>query len=58
MESNEKRNEIVRIFRRYARLGLGECGLNPIQVYKKSTCFAPRAGQSSICLRFSILFDF
>ena len=35
MENNEKRNEIIRIFRRYARLGLGECGLNPIQVYKK-----------------------
>ena len=35
MESNDKRNEIVRIFRRYARLGIDDSGLNPIQVYKK-----------------------
>ena len=35
MEKDDKRNEIIRIFRRYARLGLGECDLNPIQIYKK-----------------------
>ena len=35
MESNDKRNEIVRIFRRYARLGIDGGRLNPIQVYKK-----------------------
>ena len=34
-ESIEKRNEIIRIFRKYARLGLTECTLNPIQIYKK-----------------------
>lgn len=32
---NEKRNEIVRTFRKYARLGLVEASLNPIQIYKK-----------------------
>ena len=32
---NEKTNEIIRIFRKYARLGLLECDLNPIQIYKK-----------------------
>ena len=34
---NEKytRNEIIRIFRKFARLGLANEQLNPIQVYKK-----------------------
>ena len=32
---NAKRDEIVRIFRKYARLGLSDCNLNPIQIYKK-----------------------
>ncbi len=35
MDQNEKRNEIVRIFRRYARLGVSDHEPNPIQVYKK-----------------------
>ena len=39
MEKNEnksdKRNEIIRAFRKYARLGLLDSGLNPIQIYKK-----------------------
>ena len=32
---NKKRDEIVRVFRKYARLGLSEGNLNPIQIYKK-----------------------
>lgn len=35
MVKNEKRNEIVRIFRKYARIGLADARLNPIQAYKK-----------------------
>ena len=32
---SDKRNEIIRAFRKYARLGLLDSGLNPIQIYKK-----------------------
>lgn len=35
MENTEKRNEIIRIFRKYARLGLDSPRHNPIQIYKK-----------------------
>ena len=35
MEQNDKRNEIIRAFRKFARLGLAEGELNPIQIYKK-----------------------
>ena len=35
MEKNEARNEIIRAFRKFARLGLDSEQLNPIQVYKK-----------------------
>lgn len=35
MEQNDKRNEIIRAFRKYARLGLTDNRLNPIQIYKK-----------------------
>ena len=35
MIKNDKRNEIIRAFRKFARLGLANCELNPIQVYKK-----------------------
>lgn len=35
MIKNDKRNEIIRVFRKYARLGLADVGLNPIQTYKK-----------------------
>ena len=35
MENDNKRNEIIRIFRRYARFNLASEGLNPIQIYKK-----------------------
>jgi len=35
MEKNDKRNEIIRVFRKYARIGLLDCTLNPIQTYKK-----------------------
>lgn len=39
MDKNEskcdKRNEIIRAFRKYARLGLLDLDLNPIQIYKK-----------------------
>lgn len=38
MENNE-RNEIIRIFRKYARLYLTSCALNPIQIYKKIDVF-------------------
>lgn len=45
MEKNEKRNEIIRAFRKYARLGLLENDLNPIQVYKKIeiACYSRRS---------------
>lgn len=35
MQSNDTRNEIIRNFRKYARLGLDSENYNPIQVYKK-----------------------
>ena len=35
MHKNEKRNEIIRVFRKFARLGLDSEMLSPIQVYKK-----------------------
>lgn len=35
MEKNDKRNEIIRVYRKFARLGLDSVTLNPIQVYKK-----------------------
>ena len=35
MQKNDKRNEIIRIFRKFARLGLDSEMLSPIQVYKK-----------------------
>lgn len=35
MQNNEKRNEIIRVFRKFARLGLDSETLSPIQVYKK-----------------------
>ena len=35
MVKSEKRDEIIRIFRKYARMGLADHRLNPIQAYKK-----------------------
>lgn len=35
MQKNEQRNEIIRAFRKYARLGLDAENLNPIKIYKK-----------------------
>ena len=35
MQNNEKRNEIIRIFRKFSRLGLNSEALSPIQIYKK-----------------------
>lgn len=35
MQNNDKRNEIIRVFRKFARLGLFSERLNPMQVYKK-----------------------
>ena len=35
MDEKYTRNEIIRIFRKFARLGLANERLNPIQVYKK-----------------------
>ena len=35
MVNSDKRNEIIRAFRKFARLGLAEMSLNPIQAYKK-----------------------
>lgn len=35
MQEENSRNEIIRIFRKFARLGLTNERLNPIQVYKK-----------------------
>lgn len=45
MQSNDKRNEIIRVFRKFARLGLDSDKLNPIQVYKKIDvlCYSRRA---------------
>ena len=45
MENNDKRNEIIRTFRKFARLGLDSESLNPIQVYKKIDvlCYSRRA---------------
>ena len=45
MEKTEKRNEIIHIFRKYARLGLDDHDLNPIQTYKKIElcCISRRA---------------
>ena len=35
MDEKYTRNEIIRVFRKFARLGLANERLNPIQVYKK-----------------------
>lgn len=35
MPNNDKRNEIIRVFRKFARLGLDAEQLTPIQIYKK-----------------------
>ena len=35
MQTNEKRNEIIRAFRKFSRLGLNSEILSPIQIYKK-----------------------
>lgn len=35
MDEKYTRNEIIRIFRKFARLGLANERLNPIQIYKK-----------------------
>ena len=35
MEKSEQRNEIIRVFRKFARLGLDSERLNPAQIYKK-----------------------
>ena len=35
MVKNEKRNEIIRIFRKFARIGLAYQELNPMQMYKR-----------------------
>lgn len=35
MQTNEKRNEIIRSFRKFSRLGLNSHDRNPIQTYKK-----------------------
>lgn len=35
MQKNDKRNEIIRVFRKFARFGLDSELLTPIQVYKK-----------------------
>lgn len=35
MVTNEKRNEIIRVFRKFARVGLCHQELNPIQMYKR-----------------------
>ena len=45
MEKNDKRNEIIRVFRKFTRLGLDSERLNPIQVYKKIEllCYSRRA---------------
>lgn len=39
--SQEKRSEIVRIFRRYSRLGVGRERLNPIQMYARIESLCP-----------------
>ena len=45
MPQSEKRNEIIRVFRKYARLGLDSERLCPIQIYKKIDilCISRRA---------------
>lgn len=45
MQKSENRNEIIRVFRKFARLGLDSEYLNPIQVYKKidTVCVSRRA---------------
>lgn len=45
MQNADKRNEIIRAFRKFARLGLDSETWNPIQVYKKIDvlCFSRRA---------------
>lgn len=45
MQKADKRNEIIRVFRKFARLGLDFEGLSPIQVYKKIEilCVSKRA---------------
>lgn len=35
MQEETSKNEIIRIFRKFARLGLANENLNPIQIYKK-----------------------
>lgn len=35
MQKNDKRNEIIRAFRKFARIGLDSENLSPIQTYKK-----------------------
>ena len=35
MQKKETKTDIIRTFRRFARLRLDKCGANPIQVYKK-----------------------
>jgi hypothetical protein len=45
MEKSEQRNEIIRVFRKFARLGLDSERLNPAQIYKKIdvVCVSRRA---------------
>ena len=45
MEKTDKRNEIIRNFRKFARLGVDFESLNPIQAYKKidTLCYSRRA---------------
>ena len=52
MDKNEKRNEIIRTFRKFARLGLDSESLNPIQAYKKIDilCYSHRSRLDMIAL--------
>ena len=45
MQNADKRNEILRAFRKFARLGLDNENWNPIQVYKRIEvlCFSHRS---------------
>ena len=45
MEKSEQRNEIIRVFRKFTRLGLDSERLNPAQIYKKIdvVCVSRRA---------------
>ena len=45
MQNADKRNEIIRAFRKFARLGLDNENWNPIQVYKRIEvlCFSHRS---------------